>query len=70
MNGRAWTEDDKSNLCRLVAAGLNDTDIGERMNRLRTDICKKRSQMKLQPGQSRIFTAMMSRMHYRRMVRA
>ncbi len=70
MNGRPWTEEDKSTLRRLVACGKTDTDIRETMNRTRTDICKKRKELHLAPGQSRIFTAMMARMHYRRMVRA
>lgn len=70
MNGREWTPDDKAQLRRLVASGMTDSQIGNTMDRKRTDICKKRNELQLQPGQTPIFTAMMARINYRRMVRA
>jgi len=69
MPQNPWTPDDKNTLRRLVASGLNDREIGERMNRQRSEICRQRAKLRLNPGQSPIFTAMMARINYRRMVR-
>lgn len=70
MNGRAWTSDDDARLRRLVAAGWTDAQIGTTMDRHPDLIRSKRKADNLRAGQSRISTAMMTRINYRRMVRA
>jgi len=69
-NGRPWTPDDDAKLRRLNAAGWTDVRIGEDMDRHPDFIRAKRKDASLEPGQSRVFTAMMSRINYRRMARA
>jgi hypothetical protein len=69
-NGRPWTSDDDAKLRRLNAAGWTDMRIGEDMDRHPDFIRAKRTNSSLQPGQSRVFTAMMARINYRRMARA
>lgn len=62
-NGREWTTDDIGRLRRLVAAGWNDAQIGEDMDRDRVVILRKRQELRLEPGQSPGMTAMLRRLN-------
>jgi IS30 family transposase len=59
-----------SRLKRLVASGMTDGQIALALGRERGAVQRKRVEMKLLPGQSAVYTAMMARINYRRMVRA
>ena len=66
MNGRPWTADDDERLRRLVASGMTDGEVGERMGRHRDMIWRKRQALGLVPGVSPALTMMMARMNARR----
>ena len=66
---RDWTTDEIGRLRRLVAAGKNDFEIGEDLDRDRSVVCRKRAELQIEPGQSRLFTIMMARIRTRRMAR-
>lgn len=70
-NGRPWQADETSKLRRLNAAGMTDGEIAMELgnNRTRGQVQRKRDELKLKPGQSGVFTAMMCRINYRRMAR-
>jgi hypothetical protein len=65
-NGTPWTADDTRELRRLVASGLTDGQIGEKMGRERELICRKRNLLELAPGQSRAMTVALRRIRARR----
>lgn len=65
-NGRDWTENDGATLRRLIASGLTFAHIGELMDRNPEFVRCKAKQMGLKPGQSRVHTAMMARINFRR----
>lgn len=65
-NGRNWALVDDVTLRRLVAAGLNDHQIGALMHRHHKLIGLKRRENGLRPGQSAVFTAVMARVNARR----
>ena len=67
---REWTAAEIDSLRRLAQAGKNDFEIGDELDRDRSVVCRKRAELRIQPGQSRLFTIMMARMSYRRTVRA
>lgn len=66
MNGRAWSVADIGRLRRLVASGLTDAQIGERLQRRRQCVQRKRAALRLKPGQSAAMTAMVRRLKARR----
>ena len=67
MNGMAWTTDETSKLRRLVAAGLTDGQIGEKLGRDRIVVCRKRNALDLKPGQTSAMTSALRRIRARKM---
>ena len=70
MNGRGWSADDLAALCRLVAAGWTDARIGEALGRARETVQRKRTALRLEPGQSEAMTAAVRRLKARRLARS
>ena len=70
MNGRGWSADDIAALRRLVAAGWTDARIGEALGRARETVQRKRTALRLEPGQSEAMTAAVRRLKARRLARS
>lgn len=56
MNGRCWSADEIATLRRLLAAGWTDAQIAEALGRARETVQRKRTALRLQPGQSTAMT--------------
>ena len=69
MNGRGWSANEIATLRRLVAAGWTDARIGAELGRARETVQRKRTALRLKPGQSRAMTAAVWRLKARRAVR-
>ncbi|WP_428659334.1 hypothetical protein [Reyranella sp.] len=67
MNGRGWSADEIAALRRLVAAGWTDSRIGQALGRARETVQRKRTALRLEPGQSEAMTAAVRRLKARRM---
>jgi len=67
MNGRGWSAEDLAALRRLVAAGWSDARIGEALGRARETVQRKRTALRLAPGQSEAMTAAVRRLKARRL---
>lgn len=65
-NGRPWSGKELRRLGRLVAAGLTDAQIGEALDRDRQNVQRKRTELRLKPGQSPLMTVMVRRLRARR----
>ena len=70
MNGRGWPADEIAALRRLVAAGWTDARIGEELGRARETVQRKRTALRLEPGQSEAMTAAVRRLKARRLARS
>ncbi len=70
MNGRGWSVDEIGALRRLVAAGWTDARIGKELDRARETVQRKRTALRLKPGQSEAMTAAVWRLKARRRVRS
>ena len=70
MNGRGWSADEIAALRRLVAAGWTDAQIGEELDRARETVQRKRTALRLEPGQSEAMTAAVRRLKARRLARS
>lgn len=68
MNGRGWSADDLAALRRLVAEGWTDARIGAALGRARETVQRKRTALRLEPGQSKAMTAAVRRLAARRRV--
>lgn len=66
MNGRQWTPEETSMLRRLVAAGMTDGEIGEKMGRHRQIVQTKRSALGIAPGRPTAYNGLMARINLRR----
>jgi len=66
MNGRGWSAEDLSALRRLVAAGWTDARIGEALGRARETVQRKRTALRLEPGQSEAMTGAVRRLKTQR----
>jgi hypothetical protein len=66
-NGTLWSPDDTSSLRRLVASGMTDVEIGQRMDRNARLIRAKRKEHGFAPGTSRPLRAILARINLRRM---
>ncbi len=67
-NGKAWTADDRGKLRRLVASGMTDGEIGEKMFRNRDVVGRKRRELSLAPGRPAGHDAAMARINLRRLL--
>lgn len=66
MNGRGWSGEEIAALRRLVAAGWTDGRIGSALGRARETVQRKRTALRLEPGQSEAMTAAVWRLKARR----
>ncbi len=68
MNGRPWSADDTAILRRMASSGYSDGEIAAHLGRERTQVCRKRAELKIERGVSVALVSALRRVNARRTV--